>query len=91
MHWKATIPSQKIAVHKGDFFCCSLQDSREDREFYQAKTVKKHNNNLVMLAHIQLKLFYRLSTRDITHVRKCTRPSPSLAKPDPSAQREGLV
>ena len=31
-----------------------------------------------MLAHVQLKPFYRLSTRDVTHVRKCTRPSPAL-------------
>ena len=30
------------------------------------------------LAHVQLKPFYRLSTRDVTHVRKCTRPSPAL-------------
>ena len=45
---------------------------------YQAKTVKTHSNNLVVLAHVQLKPFYRLSTRDVTHVRKCTRPSPAL-------------
>ena len=44
----------------------------------RAKTVKTHSNNLVMLAHVQLKPFYRLSTRDITHVRKCTRPSPAF-------------
>ena len=50
----------------------------EDREFYQAKTVKTHSNHLVVLAHVQLKSFYRLSTCDITHVRKCTRPSPTL-------------
>ena len=56
----------------------SSRDSREDREFYQAKTVKTHSNNLVVLAHVQLKPFYRLSTRDVTHVRKCTRPSPAL-------------
>ena len=58
--------------------CCSSRDSQEDREFYQAKTVKTHSNNLVVLAHVQLKPFYRLSTRDVTHVRKCTRPSPAL-------------
>ena len=40
--------------------------------------VKTHSNNLVVLAHVQLKPFYRLSTRDVTHVRKCTRPSPAL-------------
>ena len=43
-----------------------------------AKTVKTHSNNLVVLDHVQLKPFYRLSTRDVTHVRKCTRPSPAL-------------
>ena len=58
--------------------CRSSQDSREDRDLYQAKTVKTHSNNLVMLTHVQLKPFYRLSTRDVTHVRKCTRPSPAL-------------
>ena len=58
--------------------CRSSRDSREDREFYQAKTVKTHSNNLVVLAHVQLKPFYRLSTHDVTHVRKCTRPSPAF-------------
>ena len=58
--------------------CRSSRDSREDREFYQTKIVKTHNNNLVVFAHVQLKSFYRLSTRDVTHVRKCTRPSPAL-------------
>ena len=46
-------------------------------EFYQAKTVKTHSNNLVVLAHVQLKPFYCLSTRDVTHVRKCT---PALSR-----------
>ena len=54
--------------------CRSSRDSREDRELYQAKTVKTHSNNLVVLAHVQLTAFlppfYRLSTRDVTHVRK---------------------
>ena len=49
----------------------------EDREFYQAKTVKTHSNSLVMLTHVQLKSFYCLSTCDITHMRKCTRPFPA--------------
>ena len=31
----------------------------------------------VVLAHVQLKSFYRRSTHDVTHVRKCTRPSPA--------------
>ena len=44
-----------------------------------AKTVvKTHSNNLVVLTHVQLKYFYRLSTYDVTHVRICTRPSPAL-------------
>ena len=34
------------------------------------------NNILVLLTHVQLKSFYLLSTHDVTHVRKCTRPSP---------------
>ena len=42
------------------------------------KIVKTHSNILVMLTHIQLKYFYHLSTRDVTHVTKCTRPSPAL-------------
>ena len=58
--------------------CHSSRDSPEDREFYQAKTVKTHSNNLIVLAHVQLKPICRLSTRDVTHVRKCTRPSPAL-------------
>jgi len=35
------------------------------------------NNILVMLTHVQLKSFYCLSTSDVTHMRKCTRPSPA--------------
>ena len=62
--------------HTKVLLCCSSRDSREDREFYQAKTVKTHSNNLVMLAHVQLKSFYHLSTCDITHMRKCTRTFP---------------
>ena len=58
--------------------CCSSRDSQEDREFYQSKTVKTHSSNLVVLTHIQLKSFYRLSIRDVTHMRKHTRPSPAL-------------
>ena len=60
--------------HTKALLCCSLRDSQEDREFYQANTVKTHSNNLVVLAHVQFKAFYRLSTRDVTHMRKCTRP-----------------
>ena len=67
--WSTTIPSRKMAVHEGSFMLLF-------REFYQAKTVKTHSNNLVVLAHIQLKPFYHLSTHDVTHVRKCARPSP---------------
>ena len=57
--------------------CRSSRDNREDREFYQGKTVKTHSNILVALVHVQLKSFYRLSTRDVIHVRECTRPSPA--------------
>jgi len=35
------------------------------------------SNNLVVCTHVQLKSFYPLSTRDGTHVRKCTWPSPT--------------
>ena len=52
--------------------CRSSRDSWEDSEFYQAKTVKTHSNNLVVHAHLQIKSFYHLSTHDITYVRKCT-------------------
>ena len=55
-----TIPSQKTAAHEGAFML--LLTRREDRESYQAKTVKTHSNNLVVLAHIQLKYFYHIST-----------------------------
>ena len=40
--------------------------------------MKTHSNNLVALAQVQLKSFYRLSIRDVTHVRKYNRPSPAL-------------
>ena len=44
------------------FLCHSSRDSQKDREFNQAKTVKTHGNISVMLAHVQLKSFYWLST-----------------------------
>ena len=47
MHWSLTIPSRKMAVHKLlRYFFVALHEicSREDREFYQAKTVETHNN-----------------------------------------------
>ena len=49
-------------------FYVALHETVGRTEFYQAKTVKTHGNNLVVLAHVQLKSFYRLSTRDVTHV-----------------------
>ena len=58
-----------MAAHKDAFMLLFTRQSG-DREFYQAKTVKTRSNNLIMLAHVQLKPFYRLSTRDVTHVRK---------------------
>ena len=66
-----------MAAHKV-ILCHSSRDIREDREFNQGKTVKTHSNNLIMFAHVQLKSFYCLSIRDVTHVRKCTRPSPAF-------------
>ena len=43
-------------------FYVALHESREDGEFYQAKTVKTHNNNLVVLTQVQLKPFYRVTS-----------------------------
>ena len=63
--------------HTKTILCCSSWDDWEDREFYQGETVKTHSNILVVLAHIQLKSFYHLSTWDVTHMRKSTRPSPA--------------
>ena len=47
-------------------------------------------SNLVVLAHVQLKSFYSLSTRDVTHVRKCTRPSPVYRTASDGKLGEGL-
>ena len=62
-----------MAVQQGDF-CRSYKTVGRTENFtnFEAKTVKTHSNILVVLAHIQLKPFYRLSTRDVTHV-----PSPT--------------
>ena len=73
-HWSTTIPSQKTAVHEGAFMSLFTRQSGKQRVL----PVKTHSNYLVVLAHIQLSLFYSLSTRDVTHIRKCTRPSPAL-------------
>ena len=76
MHWSTTILSRKMAAHEGTFM--SLFTRQSGGQSYQAKTVKTHSNNSVVLAHVQLKPFYCLSTRDVTLVKKCTRPSPAL-------------
>ena len=57
--------------------------------FTQGKTVKTHSNILVVLAHVQLKSFYCLSTHDVTHVRKCTCTRPSSAFPYCKRQKDG--
>ena len=59
-------------------FYVALHETVGRTEFYQPKTVKTHSNNLVVLTHVQLKSLYQLSTYDVTHVRKCTRPSPAF-------------
>ena len=42
---------RKMAAHEGAFMSL-LRDSREDREFYQAKTVKTHSKNLELFAEV---------------------------------------
>ena len=69
-----------MAAHKGAFMSLFTTVGRTWR----------HTNNLVVLAHVQLKLFYRLSTRDVTHVRKCTRPSPAFRTASDGKLGEGL-
>ena len=41
-------------------FYVALHETVGRTEFYQPKTVKTHINNLVVLAHVQFKSFYRL-------------------------------
>ena len=59
------------------------KDGSAQSHFYIAlqervgKIVKPHSNILVVLTHVQWKYFYHLSTRDVIHVKKCTRPSPT--------------
>ena len=80
-HWSATIPSRKIAAHKGAFMSLFTRQSGGQRVSPSQNSEDTHQqsvSNLVVLAHVQLKSFYRLSTHDVTHVRKCTRPSPAL-------------
>ena len=57
---------------------------------HEGAFMKTHSNKVVVLAHIQLKSFYRLSTHDITHVRKCTRPSPLYRTASERKLGEGL-
>ena len=76
-HWSMTIPSQKMVVHEGAFMSLFTRQSGGQR-VVPSQDSEDTRNNLVVLAHVQLKPFYRLSTRDVTHVRKCTRPSPAL-------------
>ena len=78
-HWSATIPSRKIAAHEGAFMSLFTRQSGGQRVLPSQNSEDTHQqsvSNLVVLAHVQLKSFYRLSTLDVTHVRKCTRPLP---------------
>ena len=55
MHWSMTILSQRYGSARiKALLCCSSRDRQEDKEFYQAKTVKTHSNNLVVHTHVQL-------------------------------------
>ena len=56
MHWSMTILSRKMVVHEGAFMSLFMRQSGGQR-VYQAKTVKTHSNNLVVLAHVQLALY----------------------------------
>ena len=78
MHWSTTILSRKMAVHEGAFMSLFTKQSGGQRVVPSQDSAKTHSNNLVVLAHIQFLPFYCFSTRDVTHVRKCTRPSPAL-------------
>ena len=77
MHWSMTIPSWKVAAHEGAFTLLFTRQSGGQRVL-PSQAGRAHSNNLVVLAHIQLKSFYCLSTCDITHVTKCSSPSPAL-------------
>ena len=87
--WASCKPQNFTCTHALEHDSSGSKDGSARRRFYVALheivgrtesflTVKTHSNNLVVLAHVQLKSFYCLSTRDVTHVRKCTRPSPTL-------------
>ena len=74
MHWSTTIPSRKVAAHEGAFMSLFMRQLGGQRVLLSQDS----EDTQQQFSHIQLKSLYRLSTRDVTHVRKCIRPSPAL-------------
>ena len=76
---KHNYSKSKIAAHEGTFMLLFMRQLGEQAVLpSQDSEVKTHSNNLIVLAHVQLKPSYHLSTCDITYLRKYTRPSPAL-------------
>ena len=73
-HWSMTIPSRKMAAHEGAFMSFFTRQSGGQRVLPS----QDNEDTQQQFSRAQLKSFYRLSTRDVTHVRECTRPSPAL-------------
>ena len=70
-----------MEAHEGTFMSLFTRQSGGQRVLPSQDsedTQQQSPGNLVVLTYVQLKSFYRLSTHDITHVRKCTRASPAF-------------
>ena len=55
-HWSTTIPLKKMAAHEAAFMSLFTRQSGGQR------ALPSQDNNLVVLAHVQLKPFYRLTS-----------------------------
>ena len=76
-HCSATILSQKMAAHEGAFMSLFTRQSGGQRVL-PSQDSEDTQQQFSRARPRSIKAFYRLSTRDVTHVRKCTRPSPAL-------------
>ena len=76
-HWSTTIPSRKMAAHEGAFMSLFMRQSGGQR-VVPSQDSEDTQQQFSCARPRSIKAFYRLSTRDVTHVRKCTRPSPAL-------------
>ena len=78
-----------MAAHEGDFLSLFTRQSGGQRVL-PSQDSEDTQQHFSRVRPCSLKSFFRLSTHDVTHVRKCTRPSPLFRTTSDGELGEGL-